>query len=320
MAANVALPYSACRRLTAWQGIAETPMKTPTRLLPLQEDGLIDEVVRPLMSGKEAAVYVVRCGSELRCAKVYKEANQRSFRQAAEYQEGRKVRSSRAMRAMAKGSKYGRKEQEESWQNAEVTALFRLAAAGVRVPKPYDFLDGVLLMELVSDGAGDAAPRLNDVDLLPEDAREFHAFMIGEIVKMLCEGLVHGDLSEFNVLLDPYGPVIIDLPQAVDAAGNNHAFAMLERDVRNMAEYFGQFAPELRYTKYAKEMWALYEVGELTPDTVLTGEFEEPEEEADVESVMREIKATLAEQARREALLNAEDAPRDMEPPPPWMQ
>src|SRR5690606_22415762 len=200
MAANVALPYSACCRLTAWQGSAETPMKTPKRLLPLQEDGLIDEVVRPLMSGKEAAVYVVRCGSELRCAKVYKEANQRSFRQAAEYQEGRKVRSSRAMRAMAKGSKYGRKEQEESWQNAEVAALFRLAGAGVRVPKPYDFLDGVLLMELVSDGAGDAAPRLNDVDLLPEDAREFHAFMIGEIVKMLCEGLVHGDLSEFNVL------------------------------------------------------------------------------------------------------------------------
>jgi RIO kinase 1 len=295
-------------------------MKTPKRLLPLQEDGLIDEVLRPLMSGKEAAVYVVRCGSELRCAKVYKEANQRSFRQAAEYQEGRKVRSSRAMRAMAKGSKFGRKEQEDAWQNAEVAALFRLAAAGVRVPKPYDFLDGVLLMEMITDGAGDAAPRLNDVDLLPEDAREFHAFMIGEIVKMLCEGLVHGDLSEFNVLLDPYGPVIIDLPQAVDAAGNNHAFAMLERDVRNMAEYFGQFAPELRYTQYAKEMWALYQVGELTPESVLTGEFAEPEDEADVEAVMREIKATLAEQARREALRTAEDAPRDMEPPPPWMQ
>ena len=195
------------------------------------------------MSGKEASVYVVRCGGELRCAKVCKEANKRGFRQAAEYQEGRKVRNSRDARAMAKGSKYGRKEQEENWQNAEVAALFRLAAAGVRVPKPYDFLDGVLLMELVTDGYGDAAPRLNDVDLTPEDAREFHAFMIGEIVKMLCAGLVHGDLSEFNVLLDPYGPVIIDLPQAVDAAGNNHAFRMLERDVGNMASYFGQFAP-----------------------------------------------------------------------------
>ena len=295
-------------------------MKTPKRLEPVLEDGLIDEVIRPLMSGKEASVYVVRCGSELRCAKVYKEANKRGFRQAAEYQEGRKTRNSRDARAMAKGSKHGRKEQEDAWQNAEVAALFRLAAAGVRVPKPYDFLDGVLLMELVSDGEGDVAPRLNDVDLLPEDAREFHAFMIGEIVKMLCAGLVHGDLSEFNVLLGPEGPVIIDLPQAVDAAANNHAFSMLERDVRNMAEYFGQFAPELLYTKYAKEMWALYEEGELTPESPLTGEFDEPDETADVDAVMREIKAALAEQERLEAMRNAEDAPRDEPPPPPWSQ
>lgn len=296
-------------------------MKTPKRIEPLVEDGLVDEVVRPLMSGKEASVYVVRCGSELRCAKVYKEAHKRGFRQAAEYQEGRKVRNSRDARAMAKGSKYGRKEQEENWQNAEVAALFRLAAAGVRVPKPYDFLDGVLLMELVTDGYGDAAPRLNDVDLTPEDAREFHGFMIGEIVKMLCAGLVHGDLSEFNVLLDPYGPVIIDLPQAVDAAGNNHAFRMLERDVGNMAAYFGQFAPELLYTRYAKEMWALYEDGKLTPETPLTGQFDEPEDDADVDAVMREIKAALAEEARRQALLNEdEDKARDEPPPPPWMQ
>lgn len=293
-------------------------MKTPKRLEPLIEDGLIDEVVRPLMSGKEASVYVVRCGSELRCAKVYKEANKRGFRHAAEYQEGRKTRNSRDARAMAKGSKYGRKEQEDAWQNAEVSALFRLADAGVRVPKPYDFLDGVLLMEMIDDGYGDAAPRLNDVDLLPEDAREFHDFMIGEIIKMLCAGLVHGDLSEFNVLLDPYGPVIIDLPQAVDAAANNHAFAMLERDVRNMTEYFGQFAPELLQTRYAREMWSLYEAGKLTPQTRLTGQYAEPQAEADVDAVMREIKAALAEQARREAARNAEDAPRDEPPPPPW--
>ncbi|WAJ36630.1 serine protein kinase RIO [Pseudomonas sp. GOM7] len=295
-------------------------MKTPKRIEPLVEDGLVDEVLRPLMSGKEAAVYVVRCGDELRCAKVYKEANKRSFRQAAEYQEGRKVRGSRQARAMAKGSKYGRKEQEQAWQNAEVAALFRLASAGVRVPKPYDFLDGVLLMELVDDGEGDVAPRLNDVELHPDDAREFHAFMIQEIVKMLCAGLVHGDLSEFNVLLGAEGPVIIDLPQAVDAAANNHAFAMLERDVRNMAEYFGQFAPELRYTKYAKEMWALYEAGKLQPDSQLTGEFAEPEDAADIDAVMREIKAALAEEARRKALLEAEDAPKDAEPTPPWMR
>lgn len=297
-------------------------MKTPKRLEPLIEDGLIDEVLRPLMSGKEAAVYVVRCGAELRCAKVYKEANKRSFRQATEYQEGRKVRNSRQARAMAKGTKYGRKEQEDAWQNAEVAALFRLANAGVRVPKPYDFLDGVLLMEMVADEEGDAAPRLNDVVMEPELARDFHEFLIRQIVMMLCAGLVHGDLSEFNVLVGPDGPVIIDLPQAVDAAGNNHAFRMLERDVGNMAAYFGRFAPELKYTHYAKEMWALYEDGKLQPDTPLTGHFDDPEDEADVDSVLREIADAMREQERREAGRAAQDAPqqRDEPPPPPWEQ
>ncbi|WP_116886419.1 PA4780 family RIO1-like protein kinase [Pseudomonas syringae] len=298
-------------------------MKTPKRIEPLIEDGLVDEVLRPLMSGKEAAVYVVRCGNELRCAKVYKEANKRSFRQAAEYQEGRKVRNSRQARAMAKGSKFGRKETEDAWQNAEVAALFRLAGAGVRVPKPYDFLEGVLLMELVADEYGDAAPRLNDVVLEPDQAREYHAFLIEQIVLMLCAGLVHGDLSEFNVLLAPSGPVIIDLPQAVDAAGNNHAFNMLERDVGNMALYFGRFAPELRKTKYAKEMWSYYEAGTLSPATVLTGEFDEPEDEADVGGVLREIEAARLDEARRQAARAADDAPPSKsteEPPPPWMQ
>jgi len=297
-------------------------MKTPKRIEPLVEDGLVDEVLRPLMSGKEAAVYVVRCGQELRCAKVYKEANKRSFRQAAEYQEGRKVRNSRQARAMAKGSKYGRKEAEDAWQNAEVAALFRLASAGVRVPRPFDFLDGVLLMELVTDGNGDAAPRLNDVHLEPDQAREYHTFVIRQIVLMLCTGLVHGDLSEFNVLLGPDGPVIIDLPQAVDAAGNNHAFSMLERDVGNMAAYFGHFAPELRETRFAKEMWALYQAGELLPDSVLTGEFAEDEHSADVDGVMREIDAARIDDARRRAA--KDDAERgskkDEEPAPPWMQ
>lgn len=297
-------------------------MKTPKRIEPLIEDGLVDEVIRPLMSGKEAAVYVVRCGEQLRCAKVYKEANKRSFRQAAEYQEGRKVRNSRQARAMAKGSRYGRREQEEAWQNAEVAALFRLANAGVRVPKPYDFLDGVLLMEMVADEYGEAAPRLNDVVLEPEQAREYHDFLIRQIVMMLCAGLVHGDLSEFNVLLGPDGPVIIDLPQAVDAAANNHALRMLERDVGNMAAYFGQFAPELKHTRYAKEMWALFEDGKLQPDTPLTGHFDEPEEEADVDAVMREIAAALREQERREAARAEQDGPPRAEepPPPPWLQ
>ncbi len=297
-------------------------MKTPKRIEPLIEDGLVDEVLRPLMSGKEAAVYVVRCGKELRCAKVYKEANKRSFRQAAEYQEGRKVRNSRDARAMAKGSKHGRKEQEENWQNAEVSALFRLASAGVRVPKPFDFLDGVLLMEMIAGADGDAAPRLNDVTMEPEEARTYHAFLIRQIVLMLCAGLVHGDLSEFNVLLDATGPVIIDLPQAVDAAGNNHAFSMLERDVGNMASYFGRFAPELKKTKYAKEMWALYEAGTLHPASVLTGEFADTEELADVGGIMREIEAARLDEERRQAVRAADDAPpgKTEEPPPPWMQ
>ena len=296
-------------------------MKTPKRLEPLVEDGLIDEVLRPLMSGKEAAVYVVRCGRELRCAKVYKEANKRGSRQAAGYQEARKVSHTRAAGPVPKGSKNGRREQEEAWQNAEVSALYRLAGAGVRVPKPYDFLDGVLLMELVAGADGDAAPRLNDVELSAEQAREYHAFMIRQIVLMLCAGLVHGDLSEFNVLLGPDGPVVIDLPQAVDAAGNNHAFAMLERDVGNMNAYFGHFAPELKTRKHAKEMWALYEEGKLTPESELSGEFAEPEATADVDAVMREINAALADEARRKAALEAEEAPvQREEPTPPWLR
>ncbi len=297
-------------------------MKTPKRIEPLIEDGLVDEVLRPLMSGKEAAVYVVRCGRQLRCAKVYKEADKRSFRQAAEYQEGRKVRNSRQARAMAKGSKYGRREAEDAWQNAEVAALFRLASAGVRVPKPYDFLDGVLLMELVTDEDGQAAPRLNDVHLEPEQAREYHAFVIRQIVLMLCAGLVHGDLSEFNVLLGPEGPVIIDLPQAVDAAANNHAFSMLERDVANMAHYFGRFAPELKQTRYAREMWALYQAGDLQPDSALSGTWKDDEHRADVRGVLREIEAAKFEDARRRAgREEAERGPvKGEEPPPPWAQ
>ena len=297
-------------------------MKTPKRIEPLIEDGLVDEVLRPLMSGKEAPVYVVRCGNQVRCAKVYKEANKRSFRQAAEYQEGRKVRNSRQARAMAKGSKFGRKEAEDAWQNAEVAALFRLAGAGVRVPKPYDFQDGVLLMELVTDADGDAAPRLNDVHLDAEEARTFHAFVIRQIVLMLCAGLVHGDLSEFNVLLGPDGPVIIDLPQAVDAAANNHAFSMLQRDVDNMAHYFGRFAPELKSTRYAQEMWALFEAGDLLPDSPLTGVFEDDEHEADVTGVMREIDAARLDDARRRAARDEAEhgVVKAEEPTPPWLQ
>ncbi|MGI2170902.1 PA4780 family RIO1-like protein kinase [Shewanella sp. MF05960] len=276
-------------------------MKTPIRLQPLVNDGLVDEVISQLMSGKEATVYMIRCGDAIRCAKVYKEATKRSFKKAAQYQEGRKTKNSRRGRAMEKGSKYGREEQEKAWQNAEVDALYQCAAAKIRVPVPYGCFDGVLLMELITDANGDVAPRLNDVNLTHAQAMSQHHTMMGYIVRMLCAGIVHGDLSEFNVLVDSNGPVIIDLPQAVDASANNNARAMLYRDVNNMTEYYGQFAPELLQTKYAKEMWALYEQGELEPDTALTGLFEDDTNAADIDSVLEEINAAYEDaQFKRE--------------------
>jgi len=274
-------------------------MKIPKRIQPLVDDGLVDDVIRQLMSGKEATVYVVRCGSEIRCAKVYKEANKRSFKKASQYQEGRKVRNSRRARAMEKGSKFGRSEQEQSWQTAEVDALNRLADAGVRVPQPYFCIDGVLLMELVTDADGDVAPRLGDVEMSAEIALEDHAMVMQYVMRMLCAGLVHGDLSEFNVLVDENGPVIIDLPQAVDAAANNHAERMLSRDINKITDYYALYAPELKNSQYAKEIWALYENGELTPDVELTGRFKESEVAADVDVVLQEIKAAWQEEQDR---------------------
>ena len=274
-------------------------MKIPKRLQPLLEDGLIDGVVRQLMSGKEAMVFVVRCGDETRCAKVYKEADKRSFRQAVDYTENRKTKNTRQARAMAKGTRFGRKSTEDAWQNAEVAALYRLAAAGVRVPKPYHFHEGVLLMELVADAHGEPAPRLNDLEFTPEDARAHHERLIREVVRMLCAGVVHGDLSEYNILIGSDGPVIIDLPQAVDAAGNNHAPKILERDVANLRNYFGRHAPELLATDYGKEIWALYEAGALQPDTPLTGRFERIEKAVDLDGVMQEIDDARFEEAAR---------------------
>jgi len=282
-------------------------MKTPKSILPLVEDGIVDEVISQLMSGKEATVYTVRCGDEIRCAKVYKDAAKRSFKKAVQYREGRSVRNSRRGRAMEKGSNFGRQQQEEVWQNAEVDALYRLVAAGVRVPQPYGCFNGVLIMDLVADEEGNVAPRLNDVSMSQEQALEDHAEIMDAIKLMLIEGIVHGDLSEFNVLVDDYGPVIIDLPQAVDAAGNNNAFSMLERDVRNMTQYYGQYAPDLLKTRYAKEMWALYEDGALFADTELTGMFEDDEEAADVDSVILSIKAALEEEEERLARINDEE-------------
>jgi RIO kinase 1 len=280
-------------------------MKTPPRLEPLLEEGLIDTVVRQLMSGKEAMVYVVRLGEETFCAKIYKEATQRSFRQAVDYTENRKVKNSRQARAMAKGTKFGRQAQEAAWQSAEVDALYRLADAGVRVPKPHNFCEGVLLMELVTDANGDAAPRLNDVQLSAQDALRYHAALIKEVVRMLCAGVVHGDLSEFNILMAADGPVIIDLPQAVDAAGNNHAQRMLMRDVTNLRQYFGQFQPSLLSTNYGPEIWDLYARGLLSVETELTGQFKVKHRPVDLQGVMREIDQTVQEnQLKRERVVN----------------
>jgi RIO kinase 1 len=282
-------------------------MKTPKRIQPLVVEGLVDEVMRQLMSGKEATVYVVRCGDDVRCAKVYKEANQRSFHQAASYTEGRKVKNSRQARAMEKGTRYGRKMQEETWQTAEVDALYRLAGAGVRVPQPYICLEGVLLMELVTDASGNAAPRLNDVELTPELALAYHAILIKEVVLMLCAGVVHGDLSEYNILVDAEGPVIIDLPQAIDAAANNNAGVMLERDVENLKTFFGQVAPELLDTQYGKEIWAAYVAGELNPDIKLTGKVAIDTRPADVGAVLRDIEAVRQEEEERLRLKYEQD-------------
>lgn len=270
-------------------------MRTPKRLEALVHEGLIDAVLRQLMSGKEATVYVVRCGHDIRCAKVYKDAHKRNFRQAALYQEGRKTKNSRQARAMEKGTRYGRKAQEEAWQSVEVDTLYRLAAAGVRVPRPYVFFQGVVLMELLTDAEGNAAPRLNDLVLSQELALAYHATLIRQIVRMLCAGVIHGDLSEYNVLVDRDGPVIIDLPQAVNAAGNNNAASMLQRDADNITTYFSRFAPTLASTQFGKEIWSLYERGALHEEVALTGHVAPNTRIADVAGVMREISDVRAE-------------------------
>ncbi len=283
-------------------------MKTPKRIQPLIDDGLVDEVVSRLMSGKEADVFIVLCGDEYRCAKVYKEVHQRSFKKAVTYQEGRKSRNSRRARAMEKKSKFGQKEQEAAWQTAEVDALYKVASAGVRVPKPYGCFDGVLLMEIITDGEGGVAPRLNDVTLTEEQAIEDHYQVMVDVMKMLSVGIIHGDLSEFNILLDEYGPVIIDLPQAVDASANNNAKKMLQRDVRNVTNYYSQYAPQLLETNYADEMWSLYEKGELTAETELTGTFKKDEKGADVDSVIHEIQEAIKEEEARLARIAQADS------------
>ncbi|MEE2892531.1 MAG: PA4780 family RIO1-like protein kinase [Pseudomonadota bacterium] len=293
-------------------------MKTPPRLKPLVEEGLIDEVVDRLMSGKEADVWVVRCQGQLRCAKVYKDAAKRNFKKAATYAEGRKTRGGRRARAMERNSRFGRAERESAWQRAEIDALRRLASAGVRVPETFGVMDGVLLMELIQGDDGMEAPRLGEIVMDREQALEDHATMLGYVVAMLCEGLIHGDLSEFNVLVDPYGPVIIDLPQAVEAAANNSAAELLVRDVNTITSYYAEFAPELKGLRYGEEIWALYEAGDLHPEVTLTGAYEDPDEKADVDAVLAEIQAAIAEENARLARMAGEDDTPEAPPRPPW--
>ncbi len=291
-------------------------MKTPKRIEPLVEDGLVDEVLRPLMSGKEATVYLVRCGEHIRCAKVYKDVAVRSFKKAAQYQEGRKVRNSRRQRAMEKGSRFGRDEQEKVWQTAEADALYKLRDAGVRVPEAFGCFDGVLLMELITDGAGEVAPRLNDILIPVERAVEDHTTMMHYVLRMLCVGLIHGDLSEFNVLQAEDGPVIIDLPQVVNAAGNNNAPTMLARDVGNMTRYYSQYAPELAETRYAEELWSLFEAGDLHPDMKLTGKFKRNESLADVSSVLQQIEEAFKEEMDKRERMKGDESQVEQEPDP----
>lgn len=286
-------------------------MKTPARLRPLQADGLIDEVLYELKSGKEADVYVVRSRGELLCAKVFKEARHRSFKQDVMYQEGRKVRNSRRARALSKRSSFGQKEQEQLWVSAEVDALYALSAAGVRVPRPEMFVDGVLLMELVIDAEGRVAPRLDDVDLDEDTAHRYHQHLIAEVVRMLSAGLIHGDLSEFNILIDQSGPVIIDLPQAVNAAANNSAAMILIRDVDRLRHHFGRIAPELKDTEYGKEIWALYAAGRLEPDSPLTGKYEPVHQDINMEHLIAIIDAAREEEQERQARLRGDDEDRD---------
>ncbi|NQZ57397.1 MAG: serine protein kinase RIO [Lentisphaeraceae bacterium] len=275
--------------------------KVPKRLQALIHDGIIDEVVRPIQSGKEAEVYLVISAGKQRCAKVYKDFKKRSFKNSAIYREGRSERNSRRARAMAKGSNYGRREEEEAWHNAEVDALYRLEAAGVRVPKPHGCFDGILIMDVIADADGGVAPRLSEAEMCSEKAENYHKFLMSELVRMLCSGLVHGDLSEYNILIDADGPVIIDLPQAVDAAGNNSAKQIFERDVKNLARFFGRYSPKILESNYGAEIWKLYENGELKPDVKLTGHFHYKHKKVNVKEVLSEI-----DDARQEAEERAE--------------
>ncbi len=255
------------------------------------------------MSGKEAQVWLVLSDGEERVAKVYKEADNRSFKHRSAYTEGRKVRNTRKARAMAKRSKYGREQVEAEWRTAEVDAIRRLRTAGVRVPEPFEFIDGVFIMELVADEEGYPAPRLIDLDLNRDEARRLFDILVHEVARMLCAGIVHGDLSDFNVLLAADGPVIIDFPQWVDATNNRNARELLIRDVDNLTSFLARHDPGLRRTSYGQEIWGLYEKNALTPQTRLTGKFKRSQHTADTYALLREFEDLEREAREKRAAL-----------------
>ena len=277
-------------------------MRVPDSLAALAAEGIIASVLRPLKSGKEAQIYLVLAGGEERVAKIYKDAENRSFKHRSDYTEGRRVRNSRDQRAMSKHTSYGRSKDEGAWRSAEVQAIYRLRDAGVRVPEPFHFVDGVLIMELVKDAEGHPAPRLGEVEMAAGEARSVFDQLLREVVRMLCAGVVHGDLSDFNVLMGAGGPVLIDFPQAVDASRNQNARELLIRDVDNLTSFLGRFDPTANGLPYGQEMWSVYERGELRPDTVLNGQWRPLETETDTAAILRDIEeAELDEQRRRTA-------------------
>ena len=277
-------------------------MRMPDSLAALVDYGIIQQVVRPLMSGKEAQVYLVVSEGEERVAKVYKEAQARTFKHRAEYTEGRKTRSSRDQRAIRKRTRHGRAQDEAAWRSTEVEMIYRLRDAGVRVPEPHQFVDGVLVMELIKDAAGNPAPRLGDLTFESKRALEIHQELLGQVVRMLCAGVVHGDFSDFNVLMGVDGPVMIDFPQAVDPARNQNARRLLIRDVDNLHRFVARFAPHARRPLYAQEMWELYQGNRLEPTTKLAGGYRPARTKTDTTEVLMLIdEAGAEERARREA-------------------
>ena len=239
----------------------------------LLEDGVIDEVVARLKSGKEADVWLVRHGEQVLAAKVYKDRNFRSFKNNSGYKEGRAVRNSRTQRAMDKGSRFGQAAAEDAWKSAESDALHKLHAQGVRVPAPVLFYEGILLMHLVHDGEGNAAPRLIDAIIPPEQAAGLYQDLRTQAIKMLCADLIHGDLSAYNVLLGAAGPTIIDFPQVVSAAQNSTAESFFKRDIENLRGFFAGLdrTLETKTAGDAHEIWHAYVRRDLAPDFVPSG-------------------------------------------------